>query len=385
MAPTKNDTGAAVAEPEPPAAAPQTAQEIAQTEQVLGIGPKTESRAVATRAPVRMGVAPTNIEEGWRMAQYISSSELVPKGYRGRPADVLVAIQYGMEVGLPPMAALHSIYVTNGRPSLWGDGFLAVIMASAAYKDHDEYYIVDGERRDFLVAADLAKDDTMAVTTFWRSDNPRPRTATFSIAKAKKAGLWTKQGPWTDYPDRMLQMRARSFSGHNAFPDVLRGMTSTEEAIDMPVVEEAMPVPAAVQPRRASEARAEAPAPSQPASQPAPAPTPKSAPPTNGDRSQEIRGLLITATSFVKPQTGEPYYEIAAKPAGGGVERKFLTRDEQLYKEAASFEGFDHRVVVRFHEQAKSGAAQRVQVIESLAIDEGATSAPAVTESELFG
>lgn len=218
------------------ASTPQTAQEIAATEQALGLTKPAEGKAAQTlpaRVPVRLGVAPTNLDEGWRLAQFIATSELVPKGYRGRPADVLVAIQYGMEVGLPPMAALHSIYVTNGRPSLWGDGFLAVIMAAPHYRDHDEYYMVDGERREFLLGPDLEKDDTTAVTTFWRRDSERPRTATFSIAKAKKAGLWKKLGPWQEYPDRMLKMRARSFAGHDAFPDVLRGIRSAEEVRDV--------------------------------------------------------------------------------------------------------------------------------------------------------
>jgi hypothetical protein len=201
----------------------QTAEQIKEAEQALGLATTTPATAVRA-ANVQMGVAPKSIEEAWRLSNFIAKSELVPKGYRGRPTDVLVAIQYGMEVGLPPMAALNSVFVTNGRPQLWGDGLLAVVMASRKYRDHDEYYMVGGERRDYLVAADLQKDDTMAVVTFWRTDTQRPRTATFSIAKAKKAGLWSKQGPWQEYPDRMLMMRARGFAAHDCFPDVLRGM-----------------------------------------------------------------------------------------------------------------------------------------------------------------
>jgi hypothetical protein len=237
MAPTKETPqgGTATAEQEQPVAHPQTPEQIEATEKMIGI--VKPGSATPTRVPVRMGVAPTNIEEGWRLAQFIAQSELVPKGYRGRPADVLVAIQYGMEVGLPPMAALHSIYVTNGRPNLWGDGFLAVIMASPRYKDHEEYFLVKGEKRELLVSSDLTDDNTTAVCTFWRTDNPRPRTSSFSIAKAKKAGLWTKEGPWQNYPDRMLKMRARGFAGHDAFPEVLRGMTIAEAAMDEPPID----------------------------------------------------------------------------------------------------------------------------------------------------
>jgi hypothetical protein len=57
-----------------------------------------------------------------------------------------------MELGFMPMQALQSIAVVNGRPSVWGDGFLALIMSSPLYLDHDEYYEVDGERRDGVTA-----------------------------------------------------------------------------------------------------------------------------------------------------------------------------------------------------------------------------------------
>lgn len=212
-----------------PPAQPQPAAEVAALDQALDVVAPTTARA-----PVRMGVAPTTVDEAWRLSRFIADSEMVPKGYRKRPADVLVAIQLGMELGLPPMAALHSIFVANGQPNLYGDGFLAVIMASPVYRDHDEYFEVGAQRRETLTAVDLQKDDTQAVCTFWRVGSARPRTATFSIAKAKKAGLWSKAGPWSEYPDRMLKFRARGFAGRDAFPDILRGIRIDVEVADLP-------------------------------------------------------------------------------------------------------------------------------------------------------
>jgi len=173
---------------------------------------------------MRMDIEPQTIDEAWRLAQYIANSDLVPKAYKDRPQDIIIAIKKGKEVGLPAMAAIHNIVVMNGRPELWGDGLLGVIVASPYYKDHDEYYLVGGERREFLLAPDLASDDTTAVTTFWRSDNPRPKTATYSIGNAKKANLWSKQGPWQTNPDRMLRYRARGFAAGDCFADVLTGV-----------------------------------------------------------------------------------------------------------------------------------------------------------------
>jgi len=71
----------------------------------------------------------------------------------------------------------------------------------------------------------------------------KPVETRFSVEDAKRAGLWGKGGPWTAYPKRMLQMRARGFALRDAFPDVLKGMISVEEAQDYP--DEAKPMPVA--------------------------------------------------------------------------------------------------------------------------------------------
>ncbi|MFO5178901.1 hypothetical protein RCK74_23225, partial [Salmonella enterica subsp. enterica serovar Enteritidis] len=44
---------------------------------------------------------------------------------------------------------------------------------------------------------------------------------TFSVSEAKEAGLWNKQGPWKQFPARMLQMRARAFALRDLYADVL--------------------------------------------------------------------------------------------------------------------------------------------------------------------
>ena len=53
------------------------------------------------------------------------------------------------------------------------------------------------------------------------------------MADAKRAGLWGKSGPWTQYPDRMLLFRARGFALRDAFGDYLRGLRTVEEQGDI--------------------------------------------------------------------------------------------------------------------------------------------------------
>lgn len=207
----------------------------------------------ANPVPVQLGIAPHSLEEGWRLAQVMAKSALVPKNFQNKPEDVLVAIQLGIEVGLAPMQALQSIAVINGRPSVWGDGFLALIMASSSYLDHDEYYEVKGQRVDGLTAEDLKLETTAAICTFHRRGKATPTTQRFTVGMAKKASLLGKEGPWGSYPDRMLKMRARSWAGRDAFPDVLRGMTTAEEAMDIPSDPPAPVRPVITMPQRKSD------------------------------------------------------------------------------------------------------------------------------------
>lgn len=177
----------------------------------------------------RGSFAPTNLTEAMTFCEMLSNSNMVPSKYIGKPGDILVCVQWGMELGLAPMQALQNIAVINGKPSVYGDAMMALVQASSVCEDIEEYLEKEGTT------------DAVAVCIATRKGR-KPVIARFSVKDAVKANLWGKQGPWTQYPNRMLQMRARGFALRDAFPDVLRGLISAEEAEDYP--EEAKPKPA---------------------------------------------------------------------------------------------------------------------------------------------
>ena len=164
---------------------------------------------------------PQTLTEAIALSKLIANSELAPKDFKGKPANVLIAMQMGAEVGLAPMAALQNIAVINGRPTLYGDGALAVVMTHPDYEWHKEKWQGEGDMKT-------------AVFEIKRKGH-EPAISHFSVNDAKKAGLWSKDGPWKTYPDRMLKMRARGFGMRDKFPDALRGMAIAEEAMDIPV------------------------------------------------------------------------------------------------------------------------------------------------------
>jgi hypothetical protein len=162
----------------------------------------------------------------------VAASEFAPKDFKNKPESCLLAIQHGSEVGLSPMQSLQSIAVINGRPTIWGDAALALVQSCPVCEYVREY--MEGEG-DSLTAVCEAK----------RQGYPSPSVSRFSVADAKKAGLWGKSGPWTQYASRMLQLRARGFALRNAFADALRGLVTAEEAQDYPT----QPEPVVVRPK----------------------------------------------------------------------------------------------------------------------------------------
>ena len=232
----------------------------------------SENTAIERR-PVQTGergIELRDLDAMWRWSNYVAASGLAPKGIE-KPESIVVAIQMGLELGLSPMAALQNIAVINGRPTVWGDAQLAIVRGTGELEKFNEYYEENGTR---LLRNPSTFTDTTTAVCYVKRNGCEAQESSFSVADAKKAGLWGKQGPWSQYPARMLRFRARSFALRDNFGDALRGIRSTEEVMDMADVinvETVEPKPAGPKFRKSE------PAPTPPVDQPAPS-EPEAAP-----------------------------------------------------------------------------------------------------------
>lgn len=206
----------------------QRADETATSErpQPQVISPSLLDQAIAaTRVAPPAFLVPDSFESVERLAKKLCAARWVPKAYLDKQnnpdqAMVEVAIMHGMELGIRPMAALQGIAVINGMPAVWGDLMVALVRASGLCEWIKEGF--DGQG-----------DDLAGVCTVKRKNEPAPVTKRFRVKDAQQAGLWTKAGPWTQYPWRMLGIRARAWALRDTFADVLKGMHSAEELTDM--------------------------------------------------------------------------------------------------------------------------------------------------------
>ncbi len=165
-----------------------------------------------------LGMKINSLTEAMQLADFFSKSDLVPKDYKGKAGNIVVAWQKGYEVGLMPQQSLETIAVINGRASIWGDGLIALIKNSPKEEWTKEW--IEGEG-----------DNAVAYCETKRKGQTNVIKASFSVSQAKVAGLWGNN-TWKKYPLRMLQMRARGFCFRDAYPDVLNGLQLAEEQLD---------------------------------------------------------------------------------------------------------------------------------------------------------
>lgn len=147
-------------------------------------------------------------------ATTLAQSELLPEAYRGNPANVLVAVEAGQALGIPPIQALQSINVIKGKPSLSAE-LMSALVRKAGHKLR-----VEG-------------DATQASAVIIRADDPEyvPEPVVWTLERAQRAGI-TSNPVWQQYPEAMLKARAVSEAARAWAPDALMGMSYTPEEVE---------------------------------------------------------------------------------------------------------------------------------------------------------
>lgn len=195
--------------------------------------------ASSAPVPLRAGgtvqaFIPTTYDEAWRMSKGIVEGGFNPPSLKSAQS-VMQAIIYGLEVGMKPFMALKNIAIINGRPAVYGDAIPGLVYASGLCEFIELKYEGEG-------------DNLTAICTTKRKGAPHPVSDRFSVADAKKAGVWGKAGPWSAYPRRMLGVRARSFVLRDTFADILGGINVVEEIEDVDMIDVTPPSPSAEAP-----------------------------------------------------------------------------------------------------------------------------------------
>lgn len=152
-------------------------------------------------------------------ARLLAASGMLPQQYRGRPENLLWAVEYATMLGLSPMAAITGVHVIEGKPSA-SAGLISALVRRAGHRLR------------------VTGDDERAVATIIRVDDPDFEfRSEWTIARAERAGIAGK-GTWQRYPAAMLKARAISEVARDACEDALSGLHYTPEELGADVTEE---------------------------------------------------------------------------------------------------------------------------------------------------
>lgn len=155
------------------------------------------------------------LPERMEYARALSGSGLLPEAYRGQPANVLLAVETGLALGLHPMAAIQGIHVIKGRPVI-GAALVGALVRRAGHRLRIEW---DGET---------------ATATIQRADDPEyTYRAEWTMERARAAGL-AGNATYRAHPAQMLKARAVTEVARDACPEVLSGLYSDAEAHEFP-------------------------------------------------------------------------------------------------------------------------------------------------------
>lgn len=191
-----------------------------------------------------------SVEQMEKFANLLLGSKLCPDHFyekggdgkvdyaKGKTEAVVMVLLQGHQLQLPPLTALQHIIPVNGLLSVKGDAAKSMIFGSGLLK-HDTW--------KEEVTGDLSSGTYKVTITATRKDSGQTLTRSFSVEDAKRAGLWIsedmlrkqdgwkyKKSAWYKYPSRMIAYRALGFLARDLFPDVLSGIYTTEEAMDLP-------------------------------------------------------------------------------------------------------------------------------------------------------
>ncbi len=163
------------------------------------------------------------VSEMIQVSTILFESGYAPSCHKSAKA-VFAVLQQGAELGLRPMQSLQGLYSANGHVGIMDKCARGLALSSGKAASIDDRF-------------EGSNDDLTAICTIHRFMQGMTQTAftgRFSVADAKRAGLWGKAGPWTNYPKDMLSHKASARALNAGFADVLIGLPVFEDIQDLP-------------------------------------------------------------------------------------------------------------------------------------------------------
>ena len=163
-----------------------------------------------------------------RYAKSLCNSTLVPRHYQGQAglSNCLIALEMANRMNTSPLIVMQNLNIIQGKPA-WSSQFI-IAMIQTRFDDLD--YEMSGK-------GDSLSCQCSAVR---KKDKKKVYGSVVSLEMAKAEG-WTSNKKWRTMPDHMLRFRAATFFGRQHVADLLLGVQTEEEVVDIQPVNVTVP------------------------------------------------------------------------------------------------------------------------------------------------
>lgn len=226
---TENATDTPATEPDPrqqQLLSPSPEREIANIERQRAMAETTFGGAIS---PFSNGDA---FKLACAMAERIAGSSLLPEDYRGKPENVLIAMDYASRLpNISPIMLMQNMDVVKGRPGLRGT-FLAALINHSPLFSRLKYEFRGTDNPggkpspDYGCRAYAVERETGEIIY-----------GTWIDWRMVEAEGWSSNKKWTSMRDQMFEYRAAAFWSRANASDITLGMYETEELRDSDTID----------------------------------------------------------------------------------------------------------------------------------------------------
>jgi hypothetical protein len=163
------------------------------------------------------------MEKALKFSEIMAQADIIPAHYKGKPANVFIAVQSALRMNLDPMQIMQNTFVISGKLGMVTAFAISLANQSGLF-DCGIRYRVEGSGEDLKVTAYANLKKTGGEISY-----------TITMKEATAEG-WTKNAKYRTLPELMLRYRAATLLIRTHVPEVLNGMHMVEEIEDVAIV-----------------------------------------------------------------------------------------------------------------------------------------------------
>jgi hypothetical protein len=175
-----------------------------------------------------------------RVAKMLSYSSLIPKEYQGNIQNTMIALEVSSRNGASPLMVMQNLYIVHGKPG-WSSQFIIASINSCGRFSPLRFDMTGDKATETRGCIAWTTEKTVKIPEGIRSlqdaiDAKLPvlESPEVTMGMAKLEGWIDKNGSkWKTMPELMLRYRAAAFFGRLYAPEIMMGMQTQEEIIDI--------------------------------------------------------------------------------------------------------------------------------------------------------